>query len=323
MSDAQPSYAVLSGGVGGAKLALGLQSCLSGRQLDVIVNTGDDFSHLGFTICPDLDTVLYTLAGLANPDTGWGVRDESSQCMAALEQLGGDTWFWLGDRDLATHIRRRQLLDNGLSLSEVTTTLAIAMQVATLVHPMSNDRVRTSVCTASEELDFQEYFVRRKAEPIATAIHYRGASTAHPSAGALNALKHERLAAIIISPSNPWLSIAPILAIAELQSVVARSKAPVIAVSPIVAGRAIKGPTAKLMGELGVTDGVVGIAEHYRDIIDALVIDTQDTAHKAAIEAMGIQVAVTDTIMTNQNDKQRLAQFVIEYANTVQKQRHG
>lgn len=312
-----PTYTVLSGGVGGAKLVLGLQEVLAPGQLEVIANTGDDFLHLGLPVCPDIDTLLYTLAGEANPATGWGRRDESWQFMDALEQLGGATWFRLGDRDLATHIYRRALLDSGLSLSAATQRLATALQVPTVVHPMTDARVSTVIDTADGPLDFQDYFVRQQAQPVATAIRFSGSDKAEPSDGALRALARPQLAAVIISPSNPWLSIAPLLAVAGLQSALLKTKVPVIAVSPIVGGKAVKGPTAKLMRELGIGEGVTGIAEHYRGLIDGLVIDRQDEQYAEAITKLGLRVAVTDTIMNKLADKIRLAEFVAEFAATV------
>ncbi len=306
----QQNFAVLSGGVGGAKLVLGLAQFLPPQNLQVIANTGDDFEHLGLPVSPDIDTLIYTLAGLANPDTGWGRQDESWNFMAALEELGGASWFRLGDRDLAMHVRRRDLLAGGRSLSAATRELARGLGVQTAILPMSDAPIRTHVDTAEGELGFQDYFVRLQAQPAARAIRYRGADTADAATDALAALQRPGLSGIIIAPSNPWLSIAPILAATGLESALSDCPAPVTAVSPIVAGKAIKGPTAKLMQELGITAGVVGIAEYYKNIIDGLVIDTQDAEHRATIERMGISVAMTDTIMNDLADKTRLAEFV-------------
>jgi len=315
MNHPQSSYAVLSGGVGGAKLVAGMAATLKPDCLDVIANTGDDFEHLGFTICPDIDTLLYTLSGQANSATGWGMANESWQFMDALEKLGGETWFRLGDRDLATHIFRRELLARGKSLEEVTSQLAHAMGINIALHPMSNNPVRTQIQTAEQTLEFQEYFVRRQAVPVATALSYCGSDNAAAAPGALQALEKEQLRAVIISPSNPWLSIAPILSVAELKSSILANNAPVVAVSPVVAGKAIKGPTAKIMQELGITQGVKGIAEHYCGIIDGLIIDQQDKAHQATIENMGIKVGVTNTIMNNLEDKKSLACYAVDFCN--------
>lgn len=316
-----PSYAVLSGGIGGAKLVLGLQQVLAAGQLQVIANTGDDFEHLGLPICPDIDTLIYSLAGVANPETGWGLRNESWQFMAALEALGGATWFRLGDRDLATHIRRRELLQRGRTLSEATTALRLALNVAVPIWPMSDAPVRTLVETTGGPLEFQDYFVRQQAQPVARGFHYSGSESARASGGALSALKAAGLAAIILTPSNPWLSIAPILSIADIQATITANAAPVIAVSPIVNGAAIKGPTAKLMRELGIEPSVDSIAMHYRDILDGLVIDTQDRARQDAIEAMGIRVYVTNTVMQSLADKAALAQHVVDFAAQLQAER--
>ena len=285
--------------------------------LEVVVNTGDDFEHFGLPICPDIDTLIYTLADQANPETGWGRRGESWQYMDALAALGGDTWFQLGDRDLSTHVQRRELLQNGASLSTATREIALGMGVRTPLHPMSDDPVRTMIATPDGEISFQDYFVRRRAQPKITGVHYASEGAAAASPGALRALTDSDLTGIIIAPSNPWLSIAPILSVAALESSILHSEAPVVAVSPIVDGKAIKGPTAKLMDELGIGASVVGIAEYYRDVIDALVIDRQDKEHKAAIERLGVQVAVTNTIMNDFEDKTRLAQFVCDFAVTL------
>lgn len=318
MNHSKGSYAVLSGGVGGAKLVAGMAATLAAEQLEVIANTGDDFQHLGFTICPDIDTLLYTLSGQANPATGWGIADESWQFMDALEKLGGETWFRLGDRDLATHILRRELLTKGMPLDEVTACLAESMGISVTLHPMSNDPVRTHIETTDELLEFQDYFVRRQAKPVATAIHCTGGDAAAAAAGALRAFNAENLQAIIISPSNPWLSIAPIMSVSGIKSSILKSRVPVVAVSPVVAGKAIKGPTAKLMKELGLEPGVVAIAEHYCDLIDGLVIDEQDAQHKSAIEQLGIKVGITNTIMNNLQDKQNLACFVTDFSSNTQ-----
>jgi LPPG:FO 2-phospho-L-lactate transferase len=286
-------------------------------QLQVIANTGDDFEHLGLPVCPDIDTLIYTLAGIANPETGWGLRDESWQFMAALGELGGPTWFRLGDRDLATHVRRRDCLQQGQTLSAAITALRLSRGVAVPIWPMSDTPVHTIVETAAGPLEFQDYFVRQRAQPVATGFHYTGSESARASAGALRALTLPNLGAILISPSNPWLSIAPILSVADIKTTIRASAAPVIAVAPIVNGAAIKGPTAKLMRELGIEPSVVSIAMHYRDILDGLVIDTQDRALQDAIEDMGIRVHITNTVMQSLADKAALAQQVLDFATQL------
>jgi LPPG:FO 2-phospho-L-lactate transferase len=282
--------------------------------LHVIANTGDDFEHLGLPICPDIDTLIYTLAGIANPETGWGLRDEHWQFMAALGELGGPTWFRLGDGDLATHIYRHELLLQGHTLSEAISALRAARGVAVPIWPMSDAPVRTVIDTADGPLDFQDYFVRQQARPVATGFRYTGSESARASSGALRALTAPGLAAIIVTPSNPWLSIAPILSIRDIKTTISARPAPVIAVSPIVNGAAIKGPTAKLMRELRLEPSVVSIAVHYCDILDGLVIDIQDRAQQDAIEAMGIRVSITNTVMQNRADKAALAQHVLDFA---------
>jgi len=314
MPGTDTSYVVLSGGVGGAKLVLGLRDRLKGSQLQVIANTGDDFEHIGLPISPDIDTLIYTLAGLANQATGWGLKDESWGCMAQLEKLGGETWFRLGDQDVATHLQRRELLANGCSLSDATATLARALGVDTAIWPMSDQKVRTVIHTIDGPLDFQEYFVRLQAQPVATGFDYTGHSAARTSPGALQALQAESLAAIILTPSNPWLSIDPILSINDIKNAITACGKPVVAVSPIVGGKAIKGPTAKLMQETGSEVSALGIAKHYGDILDGLVIDNQDIAHRDAIEAMGIKVKTANTIMLTQQDKSALADVVLSFA---------
>lgn len=312
-----PNYAVLSGGIGGAKLVVGLRQVLADGQLQVIANTGDDFEHLGLPISPDIDTLIYSLAGIANPETGWGLRDESWQFMDALAGLGGPDWFRLGDRDLATHIRRRELLAQGCTLSETTRRLAQAHGVHVPVWPMSDTPVRTVVETAGGPLEFQDYFVRQQAQPVITGLRYGGIEAARPSPGALQALAAAASGAIILTPSNPWLSIDPILSVPGIKATISTSKAPVVAVSPIVKGAAIKGPTAKLMRELGIEPSVLSIAAHYRDILDGLVIDTQDRAQQDAIEDMGIRVHISNTVMRDLADKVALAQQVLDFATRM------
>ncbi|MCP4001138.1 MAG: 2-phospho-L-lactate transferase [Gammaproteobacteria bacterium] len=317
MSDSDFKYTVLSGGVGGAKLVLGLHKILAPEQLSVVVNTGDDFEHLGLPICPDIDTLIYTLAGTVNPTTGWGLNNESWYFMEALKQLGGATWFSLGDRDLATHIRRRDLLVKGQTLSEATLTLLREFHVHTPIIPMSNTPVRTKIKTNSETLDFQDYFVRLKAEPAVTEIIYAGNDQAAGSPDALAALQANKLGAIILTPSNPWLSIDPILSLSDIKSTITNSTVPVVGISPIVSGKAIKGPTAKLMRELGMDVSAYSIAEHYKGILDGLIIDQQDADQCDAIRALGLQVSTTNTIMNSLDDKKALAEFTLAFARQI------
>lgn len=301
----------LSGGIGGAKLSLGLYRVLPHETLTVIVNTGDDFEHLGLTICPDLDTTLYTLGDLANTELGWGRRDETWHFMATLAALGGETWFRLGDADLALHVERTRQLKDGQSLSAVIAEVARRFGIRAAIVPMSDAPVRTRVHTTEGELAFQDYFVRRRCEPTVTAVSYAGAERAPVAPGALAALASPELAAIILCPSNPYLSLDPMLALPGLRAALRAAAAPVIAVTPLVAGRAIKGPTAKIMGELGVSLSPLAIAQHYLDLIDGFVIDRQDAALEKNFPC---PVQVADTVMVTLADRERLAQAVLKFA---------
>jgi len=307
----------LAGGVGGARLAAGLADVLPAGELTIIVNTGDDFEHLGLAISPDLDTVMYTLAGLENAEHGWGLADETWSCMAALERLGGETWFRLGDRDLATHIERTRRLAGGEKLSEITARIAQALNVRARVLPMTDDRVRTVVETHEGQLEFQHYFVRRRCEPRLISVSFPGSATARAGAGCLEALADPGLAAIVICPSNPYVSVQPILSIAALRNALAERTVPLIAVSPIVGGRAIKGPAAKMMAELGAEPSAGGIARFYRGRIDGLVIDETDRALAPEITALGVAVEVTDTVMCDAAARRRLAAATLAFAQRL------
>jgi LPPG:FO 2-phospho-L-lactate transferase len=309
-----PRYVVLSGGVGGAKFALGLSRVLEPGQLTIIANTGDDFAHLGLAISPDLDTLMYTLAGVVNEETGWGCRGETWSCMAGLGALGADTWFRLGDRDLATHLERTRLLATGLTLTEVTRHLCARLGVAVNLRPMSDTPVRTVIETADGPLAFQDYFVRRRAEPTVRGIRYEGATKAPPIAALASLLTDPDLAAIFIAPSNPWLSIDPILAIPSLAAALRSTTAPVIAISPIIGGRALKGPTAKIMGELGVPVSAGAIAAHYGDLLDGFILDDADRAEADALIAGGLAVGATRTVMNTLEDRLHLAKFALGFA---------
>ena len=305
---------LLCGGVGGAKLASGLARVLDAGRLAVLTNTGDDFSHFGLKICPDLDTVLYTLAGVADPERGWGRAGESWRFMEATGQLGGDTWFNLGDTDLATHVLRTSLLAGGRTLSEVTAMLAGRLGVSQHILPMSDDPVSTMVDCSEGTLPFQRYFVERRCDPVVQQIRFDGAGNA-----ALNPAAHALLTStspplVVIAPSNPYLSIDPVLALPGLRELLGSSEVRVIAVSPIVAGKAIKGPTSKIMRELELTPSVVSITKHYSPLIDALVIDDADAAHVDAIEALGVAPLVMPSVMREQADRDRLAASILEAA---------
>jgi len=311
------SVVVLSGGVGGAKLVLGLSQVLAAGQLTVIANTGDDFEHLGLTICPDLDTLMYTLAGEVNSETGWGLRNETWSFMASLDQLGGETWFRLGDRDLATHIERTRRLANGERLTEITGDFSNRLGVATRILPMSDEAVRTRVATDRGPLDFQHYFVRDQAVPKVIGLDYAGADEVAPSSAVLEILGETDLSAIIIAPSNPYLSIDPILAIPAIEAAIRDTGTPVVAVSPIVDGLAVKGPTAKIMAELGLTPSADNIAKHYGGLIDGFIIDATDGNMVAQIESADLTVTSCDTIMKTMDDKMRVANASLELAWSI------
>ena len=302
----------LAGGVGGAKLAHGLAQQLAPDQLTIIVNTGDDFEHLGLLICPDIDTVLYNLAEVQHPQQGWGRADESFQVLEETKRLGHDAWFRLGDRDIALHLLRRQMLDAGMSLTEVIAALARRLGVTHLVLPMSDQSVRTIIHTPEGELPFQEYFVHRRTEPTMLGMHMAGLEQARPTAAVSTALAEADL--IIFCPSNPYVSIDPILALPSVREAVART--PTIAVSPIIGGRALKGPAAKMMAEVGADVSAVGVARHYADLLDAFVLDQADRRLVDAISALGIRSFVTDTIMRDKTDRARLAAEVLSFAQS-------
>ena len=306
----------LSGGVGGAKLALGLGDALDDPGgLAIVANTGDDFDHLGLTICPDIDTLLYTLAGLADPETGWGRAGDTRAFMDALAALGGETWFFLGDKDLALHVERTRRLRAGESLSAVTAAFRARFGIRPRILPMSDDPAPTVVETPDGPMAFQHYFVRERCAPPALGFRYHGAGPARAGADFLDALAAPGLDAVVLCPSNPYISIDPILALPGVRTALAACRAPVVAVSPIVGGRALKGPTAKMMRERGIEPGAAAVARHYAGLIDGFVIDEEDQA--AAIEAGGPAVAVAATVMTDRARKEALARAVLAFARRL------
>jgi LPPG:FO 2-phospho-L-lactate transferase len=305
------SVLALSGGIGGAKLALGLYRILPPGQLTVVANSGDDFDHLGLSISPDIDTLLYTLAGIDNPQQGWGRRDETWTFMAALETLGGDTWFKLGDGDLAIHVERTRRLAAGESLSQITGDFRRRLGISAQLLPMTDERVCTRLRTAEGWLDFQEYFVRLRAAPVVREIAYAGASAARANSDFLGALAKDDLEAVVICPSNPFLSIDPILSLPGVRRALRACRAPVVAVSPIIGGNAVKGPTAKIMAELGLAIGAAAVARHYEDILDIFVADEADAAE---VEQLGIPVILSKTLMLTIEDREALAKAVLAAA---------
>lgn len=307
----------LSGGVGGAKLALGLSRLLAPEQLTIVANTADDFEHLGLSICPDLDTVMYTLAGLNNKQLGWGLAGESWGAMAALEQLGGETWFRLGDKDLATHLQRSTRLAAGCSLSEVTGELCRQLGIEHTIVPMSDHPVRTMINTADGELPFQHYFVREQCRPAVQSYRFEGIERAQPQQDVMQWLCSDGLQAIIICPSNPFVSVEPILQLPGVRQAMIDSSAPVIAVSPIVAGLAIKGPAAKMMVEMNIPATAAAVAEYYGDLLDGFVIDDSDQGLANTIAASGTEVACVPTVMKSLDDRVSLAQAVLSFADRL------
>ena len=304
----------LAGGVGGARLANGLAAALPPEKLTIIVNTGDDFEHLGLLVCPDLDTVCYTLGGVNNITQGWGLEGESWAFMDALDRLGGEQWFNLGDRDLATHITRKSMLGRH-SLSAITAFIAAKLGIAHKIVPMSDDPVRSIVDTDEGELAFQHYFVRRRAEPRFRSIRFAGIETAAPSPGFLAALDDPALEAIILCPSNPVLSIAPILALPGVRARLGARKVPIVAVSPFIGGKAIKGPAAKIMAEIGIHTTPAGLAAYYGGLLDGIVADDQDQSAPAPDAALHF----TGTLMRNTDDQRRLATETLAFARALRR----
>ncbi len=301
----------LAGGVGGAKLAAGLQAALSPGDLSVVVNTADDFDLWGLRVCPDLDTVMYTLAGLANPETGWGVADESFAALAMISAYGEDAWFKLGDRDLATHILRTQRLGAGMRLTEVTAGLAAALGVQSVLLPMCDEPVSTALKTRAGWLDFQEYFVRRGQRDEVWGVELRGIEDAHVPAEVSDVISEAQ--AIVFCPSNPVVSIEPILAVPKMRELLANSPAPKVAVSPIVGGRALKGPADKMLRSLGYEASAAGVARMYAGLVDAMVVDQIDGGEEDAISGLGMDVLVTGTVMHDGTDRERLAREVVRF----------
>ena len=301
-------YLALTGGIGGAKLALGLTHVLGAEAVSFVVNTGDDFEHLGFCISPDIDTLSYTLAGRSNSELGWGRGDETWNFMAALEELGGETWFRLGDRDLAIHVQRTRMLAQGVTLTEVTAHIGAALCIAHPILPMTDDRVRTIVHTADGKLAFQHYFVRDRCKPEVTGFEFEGAEAARMNPAVLASL--EDCQGILICPSNPFVSIDPILAVPGMRAALKICPAPVVAVSPIVGGTAIKGPTAKMMRELDVPATARQVALHYGDLLDGFLLDERDAGLHGTLK---VPTAVAQSVMVTLGDRVQLAEATLQF----------
>ena len=304
----------LSGGVGGAKLALGLSRVLPAGALSVVANVADDFEHLGLSISPDIDTLMYVLGGVDDPVQGWGRRGETWTFMDAMSALGGDIWFKLGDGDLATHVERTRRLRAGEALSRITADFCHRLGIASSVLPATDDCIRTRLGTHDGILDFQDYFVRRQCAPVVTAIDFEGATSARPHPAVLKALQNPGLRAVVICPSNPFISIDPILAIPGLRDAIGQCHAPVIAVSPIIGGKAVKGPTGKMMAELGIEISAASVARRYEDLIDAYVLDLQDADQASALP---MQTFAVPTLMRTLEDREALARHVLDVADTL------
>jgi LPPG:FO 2-phospho-L-lactate transferase len=315
MSTPRDHVVLLVGGVGGAKLAVGLAHVLPPGALTVVVNTADDFEHLGLHVSPDLDTVMYTLAGLANPDTGWGLAGDTFRAMEMVARYGGPDWFSLGDRDLGTSLVRTALLREGHTLSEVTGQLCRALGIQHPILPMSDDPVRTWLDTDRGPLPFQVYFVRERWQPVVQRIRFEGAESARPGAGVSAALEAATL--IVYGPSNPFLSIDPILSVPGIRECIDASNAPRVAISPIVGGRALKGPAAKLMAELGVDVSPMGIVTHFQNRLDGIILDHTDTSLREAIKRLHIQATTRQTVMTSLADKIRLAEELLNWVEVM------
>jgi LPPG:FO 2-phospho-L-lactate transferase len=307
----------ITGGVGGAKLALGLSKLLGPEDLSFVVNTGDDFTHLGFPISPDIDTLVYTLSGTCNTETGWGRSEEGWQFMQALKEMGGETWFALGDKDLAMHVERRRLLDSGATLTETTTALAQSFGIAHRIYPMSDERVSTTVLTRQGKMDFQHYFVREKCEPSVTGFEFEGAAQANVNPVISELLDSPGLKGVILCPSNPYVSIDPILSIPGFRKHLKVCRAPVIAVSPVIGGAAVKGPTVKMMRELNIPNTADNVASHYADFLDGFVVDSKDSDLTESIDNMSINSVITNTLMKTHEDKINLGRTCLEFIDQL------
>jgi LPPG:FO 2-phospho-L-lactate transferase len=310
----------LSGGIGGAKLALGLSRIVEPDNLLVVANVGDDFEHLGLHISPDADTLMYALAGLDNTKLGWGRRDETWAFMETLTALGGEDWFRLGDRDLAVHVERTRRLRQGETLSAITADFCRRLGVGPHVLPATDDRLRTRLRTDEGWLDFQDYFVRLQCRPVVRELAFAGAEEALPHPDLLAALRDERLRAVVICPSNPFISVEPILAVSGMRRALSACAAPVVAVSPIIGGRAIKGPTAKMMTELGMIPSAAAVAKRYGEVLDGYVMDIGDAQEAAHVAP---KVTLAPTLMTNLAEREQLARVVLDAADALASSKRG
>ena len=301
---------VLTGGTGGAKFVDALKQLLPARKLALIVNTGDDLEWWGLHVSPDLDSIMYVLAGMLSKDRGWGVDGDTFECVEAVRRMGAPAWFRVGDRDLATHLTRSQLLASGRTLSEATAEIAAALEVQSRILPMSDARVETRVTTPEGELSFQEYFVRERYRPEVRGVRFVGAEQASPAPGVLEAIQSAE--AVVLAPSNPITSIGPILAVPGIREALKKTAAPVAAVSPIVGGAAVSGPAGALMAAQGLPVSIAGVAQAYRDFLDLLIVDERDAKAAEGLRLSGLQVHCAQTIMKTADEKAALAATVLE-----------
>ena len=309
------SITCLAGGVGAARFLDGLARVFPPEMITVIVNTGDDLQYLGCHISPDIDIVTYTLAGMVDPQLGWGIKEDSHNCLDQLGKYSAETWFRIGDRDFATHLLRTAFLQQGFTLSEVTEKIRNSLGVRVRVIPMTDNIVLTKIKTPRGMLEFQEYFVKRKFEDQVEDVSYEGASQASPAPGVVPAIEKSDL--IILCPSNPILSIGPILAIPAIRDAVAKTHAKLLGISPIVGGKAVKGPLDTIMENLGLEVSPFGVAQLYRGLLKGYVIDIIDKSVRSKIEGLGMKVLTTGTIMSSPESKTRLAQETLRFAETI------
>lgn len=303
---------LLSGGTGGAKLAHGFQQVLAPGELTVIVNVGDDLELFGLHVSPDLDSVLYTLAGLVDPVRGWGVAGDTDRALTMLERYGEETWFWIGDADLGTLVRRTAQLRRGATLTQVMADMATALGVPSRIIPATDDRLRTRILTDDGDLEFQRYFVERGQRDEVRGISFEGVAEAHPASAALEALRDAEL--VVIGPSNPIVSVEPILAVPGMRDAMATASAPRVGVSPIVAGRALKGPTDRMLSSLGHEVSALGVARLYTGLLDRYVLDDADADLASAVAALPMEPMVAPTVMRTDADRAELARFLLEAA---------
>jgi LPPG:FO 2-phospho-L-lactate transferase len=311
--------AILTGGTGGAKFIQGMAGFMDPRQLTVIVNTGDDLTWWGLHVSPDIDSVVYALAGQLSKERGWGLEGDTFECLARMKSMGSEAWFQLGDRDLATHLRRTQFLRGGATLTDATIEIAATFEVRSKVFPMSDDRVETRVLTDIGELSFQEYFVRERWQHVPQSIAFAGAAKARPAPGVLEAIR--TATAVFLAPSNPITSIGPILAVPGIRNALRDTDATVVAVSPIIGERAVSGPAAELMRSAGLPVSCTGVAQAFKDFLDVLVIDDHDVKRCADVEAVGVHAHVAPTMMYSDREKLALARAAMAAAE--QRQRKG